>query len=39
MKKQSIEEIKNEEKVQVLHNTELIKGGMSGMTSETEVVE
>ncbi|WP_430411186.1 hypothetical protein [Kordia sp.] len=40
MKKRSIEEIKNEESIQVVHQTKLIKGGsMAGMTSETEVVE
>jgi len=40
MKKRSIEEIKNEGNIQVINQTQLIKGGsMSGMTSETEVVE
>jgi hypothetical protein len=38
MKKRSIKEIENENRIQVINKTELIKGG-SGMTSETEVVE
>lgn len=40
MKKRGIEEIKNEERFQVVNQVEFIKGGsMSGMTSETEIVE
>lgn len=40
MKKCSMEEIKNKESIQIIHQTELIKGGsMSGMSSETEIVE
>ncbi|WP_156168844.1 hypothetical protein [Kordia jejudonensis] len=39
MKKRSITRISKEEKVQIVHQTIQIRGGMSGMTSETEVVE
>ncbi len=39
MKKRSIEEIKTEGSIHIIHQIQLIKGGMSGMTSETEVVE
>lgn len=40
MKKRSIEEIKNKESVHIIYQTQMIKGGsMSGMSSETEIVE
>ena len=40
MKKRSIEELKEAGNIQILNRTEVITGGsMSGMTSETEIVE
>ncbi len=40
MKKRSLKEIKNTQQVQTLQELASIKGGsMSGMTSETEIVE